>query len=93
VKKMYNSENREILQPISLPTEGVAGLTSAWRSQWPKLDADKCKGCMLCWIFCPETLIDRETRDIDYRYCKGCGVCARECPVHAIDMIREGEEG
>jgi len=85
--------SKEILQPISMPAEGVAGLTSAWRSQWPKLDAEKCNGCLLCWIFCPETLIDRETRDIDYRYCKGCGVCARECPINAIEMIREGEEG
>jgi len=82
---------REILQPISKPVEGVAGFTSAWRSQLPVIDHEKCTGCLLCWIFCPEALIAREDRSIDLRYCKGCGVCARECPVNAIEMVREGE--
>ena len=84
--------SKEILQPISMPTEGVAGFTSAWSSQFPVVDHEKCNGCLLCWIFCPETLISREDRSIDLRYCKGCAVCARECPVNAIEMIREGEE-
>jgi len=83
---------KEIKQPISMPTEGVAGFTSAWRSQLPLIDSEKCNGCLLCWIFCPETLIDRKDRSIDLRYCKGCGVCARECPVNAIQMVREGEQ-
>jgi len=74
-----------------MPVEGVAGLTGVWRSQWPKLNKEKCSGCQICWILCPETVISRETLDIDYRYCKGCGVCARECPVHAIEMRREDE--
>ena len=87
-----HNENKEIRQPISRPVEGVAGFTSAWRSQWPKLNNEKCTGCLLCWIFCPETLISREDRAIDLRYCKGCGVCARECPVNAIEMVREGEK-
>ena len=90
---MVNKDtNREILQPISMPTEGVAGFTSAWRSQLPVLDNEKCNGCLLCWIFCPEAVITRDDRSIDLRYCKGCGVCARECPVNAIEMIREGEK-
>ena len=84
--------SKEILQPISMPTEGVAGFTSAWSSQVPEIDHEKCNGCLLCWIFCPEALITREDRSIDLRYCKGCAVCARECPVNAIEMVRKGEE-
>jgi len=87
-----SNEIKEIRQPVSMPTEGVAGLTSAWSSQFPKIDNEKCNGCLLCWIFCPEALISREDRSIDLRYCKGCAVCARECPVNAIEMIREGGE-
>jgi len=92
VKESDDSLKREILQPISMPIEGVAGFTSAWSSQFPEIDMEKCNGCLLCWIFCPEALITREDRSIDLRYCKGCGVCARECPVHAIEMKREGAE-
>jgi len=87
-----DGNKKEIRQPVSMPTEGVAGFTSAWRSQLPVLDSKKCNGCLLCWIYCPEALITREDRSIDLRYCKGCGVCARECPVNAIEMAREGEQ-
>jgi 2-oxoacid:acceptor oxidoreductase gamma subunit (pyruvate/2-ketoisovalerate family)/2-oxoacid:acceptor oxidoreductase delta subunit (pyruvate/2-ketoisovalerate family) len=78
-------------QPLSGAVEGAGGLTGTWRSQWPKLDGSKCTGCLLCWIYCPEAVIAREDRAIDYRYCKGCGVCARECPAKAIDMMKESE--
>jgi len=87
-----SNEIKEIRQPVSMPTEGVAGFTSAWSSQIPVIDNEKCNGCLLCWIFCPEALIAREDRSIDLRYCKGCAVCARECPVNAIEMVRKGEE-
>jgi len=78
-------------QPLSLPVEGATGLTGAWSSLWPALDKEKCTGCLLCWIYCPEGLIDRESRAVDVRYCKGCGLCARECPVKAIEMRRKAD--
>jgi pyruvate ferredoxin oxidoreductase gamma subunit len=76
-------------QPLSRLVEGAGGATGSWRSRRPALDAEKCTGCLLCWIYCPEAVITREDRAIDYRYCKGCGICARECPAKAITMERE----
>jgi len=46
----------------------------------------------LCWLYCPESVIDWEKGykiQIDYTYCKGCGICADVCPVKAIDMTPE----
>ncbi|MEL7624995.1 MAG: 4Fe-4S binding protein [Clostridiales bacterium] len=80
---------KEILQPLARPVAGAGGPTGTWRSQRPLLNKDKCTGCLLCWIYCPEAVIAREDRSIDYEYCKGCGLCARECPAGAITMIRE----
>lgn len=74
----------------SKPEKAAMGKTGSWRVFRPKLDEDKCIKCWRCWIFCPETAIDRnEVPCIDYDYCKGCGVCATECPVDAISMERE----
>lgn len=77
------------IYPVSYPMAGAGGNTGAWRNLRPVLDHDKCSRCLLCWIYCPEAVIDRDTLDIDYRYCKGCGICEEECPTKAIMMIRE----
>jgi len=76
------------LNPLSKATVGAAGPTGTWRSHRPVVDKDKCTNCLLCWIWCPEGVISKET-EIDYEYCKGCGLCARECPIGAITMIGE----
>jgi pyruvate ferredoxin oxidoreductase delta subunit len=65
--------------------------TGAWRAQRPEKDDEACTRCGLCWLFCPDGIIDRETFDPDLDYCKGCGICAVECKVGAIRMVREGE--
>ncbi|MCL1918329.1 MAG: 2-oxoacid:acceptor oxidoreductase family protein [Peptococcaceae bacterium] len=77
--------------PVSFPQKGVSGQTGTWRLERPVINKDTCTSCLLCWVFCPEAVIEKETLDIDYTYCKGCGVCAEECPAKAINMIREGE--
>ncbi len=77
---------------ISRPQKGTAGETGSWRSERPVVDGDKCIHCQLCWIYCPDAAIDRETTEIDYTYCKGCGICAVECPVKAITMKGEADE-
>ncbi len=64
-------------------------LTGGWRSMRPLLDQERCTKCLLCWLYCPDESIDRETLEIDYTYCKGCGLCAAECPIDAIEMVRE----
>ena len=65
--------------------------TGAWRSVRPVVLTDKCTGCSLCWLYCPEGCIARENVKINYTYCKGCGICAEECPAKAIVMEREIE--
>jgi len=81
------------IPPISKPSIGSLGKTGSWRSLYPKLQLDKCTSCGLCWLYCPEgviEIIDDKPR-IDYDFCKGCGICADVCPVKAIEMVREGE--
>lgn len=81
------------LLPISVPSEGAAGDTGGWRTERPELDREGCTGCLICWMYCPESSIERrgEGVKIDLKYCKGCGICAEECPVDAIEMKEEGE--
>lgn len=85
---MQNKSEREY-RPISQPQKGVAGQTGGWRGTKPMLDADKCIHCQLCWAYCPEACVNRETAEIHYIYCKGCGICAAECPRGAIEMQPE----
>ena len=64
--------------------------TGSWRDMRPVLDREKCKGCGLCWLYCPESVISRvDSYAIDYIYCKGCGICAVECKFGAITMRSE----
>ena len=67
-------------------------LTGSWRSKRPVKDDERCNGCEICWLYCPEGCITRGTFAIDYRYCKGCGICAEECKKGAIAMEREPDE-
>jgi pyruvate ferredoxin oxidoreductase delta subunit len=76
---------------ISEPGSTVVNETGSWRSVRPVIDYEKCIGCMMCWLYCPEPAIsDEKPPKVDYRYCKGCGICANECPVKAIKMVEEG---
>ncbi len=62
------------------------------------IDPERCKGCDLCVIFCPEQVIDlsHQTNSMGYRVavlaregCTGCEICGRMCPDMAIDVYRE----
>lgn len=51
-----------------------------------------CRGCDICWIFCPDATVELEEGskpEFDYDYCKGCGICSNECPCGVIIMQRE----
>lgn len=66
--------------------------TGEWRTSTPVFDKDKCKQCLLCVPYCPDSCIPvkNEKRDeFDYAHCKGCGICVKACPFGAISM-KEG---
>ena len=61
--------------------------TGGWRTFRPVMDKEKCKNCLFCWIYCPDSAIQVENekiKEIDLKYCKGCGICAAECPAKSI---------
>ncbi len=70
------------------PGSTVANETGTWRDLAPVLNMDECTNCLLCWFFCPDGSIAKETEglSIDYYHCKGCGICAQICPTGAILM-------
>ncbi len=76
------------LTTISVPSKGSVGLTGTWRTFVPVLSRERCTGCLICWVYCPEACITREI-EIDLNFCKGCGICAEECPRGAIAMVKE----
>ena len=85
------------LAPLSKPSPGASGSkTGSWRIFKPVINYDKCVRCLLCWLHCPYSVIQRPKDPkgyvtIDYDYCKGCGICASVCPTKAISMVPEGE--
>ncbi|MBQ7587357.1 MAG: 4Fe-4S binding protein [Lachnospiraceae bacterium] len=64
---------------------------AGWRNKCPVFDSDKCIGCHLCYLYCPDGVISRKGKKIkiDYDFCKGCGICERICRVGAIHMEDE----
>ncbi|MCR5495238.1 MAG: 4Fe-4S binding protein [Treponema sp.] len=66
---------------------------SGWRSIRPTVDAEKCKNCLQCYLYCPDGVISKnKNKDgikIDYDFCKGCGICAKICKFDAIKMETE----
>jgi len=70
--------------------------TGDWRSNRPIFDAEQCIGCLLCWVYCPDSaiLLDGvKPIGIDYDHCKGCGICVEECPRsgRALRLVSEKE--
>ncbi len=52
-----------------------------------RIDADKCKGCMLCNKQCPQDAISGEVKEpqvIDDEACIKCGVCRESCKFDAV---------
>lgn len=68
-------------------------LTGEWRTNTPVWDVTKCKQCLLCVPYCPDSSIpvaNGKRQEFDYDHCKGCGICEKACPFTAITM-KEGK--
>lgn len=65
------------------------------------IDQDRCKGCTLCAVFCPQNVIRMEPDLLNAKgyhpaaltdpegSCTGCGICAVACPDVCIAVYRE----
>jgi 2-oxoacid:acceptor oxidoreductase delta subunit (pyruvate/2-ketoisovalerate family) len=79
---------------VSEPGNTASRDMTSWRTLRPVIEREKCTNCLICWIFCPEPAIFRNSLgqvEIDYMHCKGCGICAEECPRKAIRLVLEHE--
>jgi len=67
-------------------------MTGQWRSNVPVWDESRCKQCLLCAPFCPDSSIpvtEGKRLAFDLDHCKGCGICWKVCPFQAIHMEPE----
>ncbi|MEW6544706.1 MAG: 2-oxoacid:acceptor oxidoreductase family protein [Nitrospirota bacterium] len=84
------------------PTSGTARIsalanvtvrkTGGWRTFRPVLDPEKCIGCWMCYLHCPDGAVRMTGAThplIDYDHCKGCLLCVEECPTLALISERE----
>jgi len=90
------SEKNEVIKGmIVVDRKQRGGLdVSSWRMYVPVVDPEKCSGCMVCALYCPEAAIHANQEgkpEVDMRFCKGCGVCANECPTKTLKMAKEEE--
>jgi len=79
---------------ISAAANSILRETGGWRTFRPVLVPDKCNGCWLCFVYCPDGVISMTKDDrpvIDYDHCKGCQICVHECPTEALVAEREKE--
>ncbi|MCS7129619.1 MAG: 2-oxoacid:acceptor oxidoreductase family protein [Candidatus Caldarchaeum sp.] len=68
--------------------------TGNWRVFTPVVDYGKCTGCMVCYVYCPDSAVKLNPDKkpvIDYENCKGCLICVLECPMRAISFVREAK--
>lgn len=61
---------------------------AGWRNNRPVINEDKCVGCLMCYLYCPDGVIYKSGGkvSIDYDFCKGCGICKKTCKLGAIEM-------
>ena len=67
--------------------------TGEWRTNTPVFFEDKCRQCLLCVPYCPDSCIsvnNGKRGQFDLDHCKGCGICVKACPFGAI-VMKEGK--
>lgn len=66
---------------------------AGWRNIRPVVSTEKCRGCLQCYLYCPDGVISKDSVSgkikIDYDFCKGCGICAKICKFEAISIEAE----
>ncbi|MCR5217894.1 4Fe-4S binding protein [Treponema sp.] len=64
---------------------------AGWRNVRPVIDIEKCRGCLQCYLYCPDGVIFKKDGKValDYDFCKGCGICKKICRFDAITMEAE----
>ncbi len=77
-----------------IPARGNSLLrhTGDWRIFRPVLVPERCNGCTLCFVYCPEAAIALTAEErplIAYDYCKGCLLCVEAFPTKALIAERE----
>jgi pyruvate ferredoxin oxidoreductase delta subunit len=90
--KLVSKKEPNIGAVIVTPGNSMENKTGGWRSLKPVWSKEKCKQCMICWLYCPDMAIPQKKGkrlETDFDYCKGCGICAKECPFAAITMVKE----
>lgn len=76
------------------PGTAALTITGEWRTMAPAWNESKCKQCLLCAPFCPDSsipVVNGKRTDFDFDHCKGCGICYKVCPFHAISFGKEEE--
>jgi len=54
-----------------------------------KLDGEKCIGCGMCLLVCPQAVLSQTNGKVEIRdrdACMECGACAQNCPVKAVTV-------
>ena len=64
----------------------------------PVFTTERCKGCELCTVVCPQKIIQlaeifnskgyRPAMCIDEELCVGCALCAKTCPDVVIEVYK-----
>lgn len=90
----FNSAWQELTPGGEIYEGGTAAqtITGEWRANVPTYHADKCRQCLLCAPFCPDSsipVVDGKRVDFDLDHCKGCGICWKVCPFGAITFGKE----
>ena len=76
------------------PATSLMFNTGDWRTQTPVFIESKCKQCLLCVPYCPDSslpVLYGRLVGVDYYHCTGCGICAEVCSFGAITMKEGGE--